>query len=101
MNSEYTTSPTADGGVVVPARALDADNDGAPDYLTAEVVDGPQTALQMIPRWLRLTLYAAYAVGGPVLIYLQGRGLVGADELALWAGVGSVLGLTAAGNVTR
>lgn len=79
-------------------RALDADNDGQPDYLTAE--DSPRTALQAIPRGLRLSLYVLYAVGGVVLIYLKDKGLVGADELGLWAGVGAVFGITAAGNVS-
>ena len=93
------TSPTADGGVVSPPRALDADGDGRGDYLTAEVEESPRTALQAIPKSVRLTLYVLYAVGGVVLIYLEAKGIVGADELALWAGIGSVFGVTAAGNV--
>ena len=103
MNDEYTTSPTTDGGVVVPARALDADRDGQPDYLTAEVIEveeSPRTALQAIPRGVRLGLYVAYALAGPVLIYLSAKGYVGTDEWALYAGVGTVFGITASGNVT-
>lgn len=93
-----------------PSRALDADGDGQPDFadgtpvsIDGEVSDGvvvatPQSTLEAIPKPVRQGLYIVYAVGGPVLIYLQSRGLVGESELALWAGVGSVLGLTALGN---
>ena len=98
MTDEYLTSPTDDGGVVVPARALDADRDGQPDY--TEVEESPRTALQAIPRGVRLGLYVAYALAGPVLIYLSAKGYVGTDEWALYAGVGTVFGITASGNVT-
>jgi len=100
VTDEYLTSPTDDGGVVVPARALDADGDGQPDYLTAEVEESPRTALQAIPKPVRLTLYVVYALAGPVLIYLSAKGYVGTDEWALYAGVGTVFGITASGNVT-
>ena len=96
---EFTTSPTDDGGVIVPARALDADGDGQPDY-ALEFEESPRTALQAIPNPVRLTLYVAYALAGPVLIYLSAKGIVGADEWALYAGVGTVFGITASGNVT-
>ena len=95
---EFTTSPTDDGGVIVPARALDADRDGQPDYAAPEE-ESPRTALQAIPRGVRLGLYVAYALAGPVLIYLSAKGIVGADEWALYAGVGTVFGITASGNV--
>lgn len=95
---EFTTRPTDDGGVVVPARALDADNDGHPDYAPDD--ESPRTALQAIPRGVRLGLYVAYALAGPVLIYLTAKGIVGTDEWALYAGVGTVFGITASGNVT-
>lgn len=98
MFDEYTTSPTGDGGVVFPPRALDADGDGHPDYTEAE--EGPRTALQAIPKPVRITLYVVYALAGPVLIYLSSKGYVGADEWALYAGVGTVFGITASGNVT-
>ena len=93
--------PTEDGGVVVgdnyhPERYADADGDGQPDGR-----EDARTVLQLIPTPVRLALYTMYALGGPVLIYLQACGLVGPDELALWAGIGTVLGITAAGNVTR
>ena len=93
-----------------PKRALDADNDGLGDYaggtpvsIYGQVSDGvvvatPQSTLEAIPKPVRQALYIVYALGGPVLIYLQSRGIVGESELALWAGVGSVLGLTALGN---
>ena len=97
---EFTTSPTDDGGVVVPARALDADGDGQPDYSALEFEESPRTALQAIPKGVRLGLYVAYALAGPVLIYLSAKGIVGTDEWALYAGVGTVFGITASGNVT-
>ena len=99
--TEFTTSPTDDCGVVVPARALDADGDGTPDYAELEVEESPRTALQAIPKGVRLGLYVAYALIGPVLIYLSAKGYVGTDEWALYAGVGTVFGITASGNVTR
>ena len=99
--TEFTTSPTDDGGVVVPARALDADGDGQPDYAVLEFEESPRTALQAIPKGVRLGLYVAYALIGPVLIYLSAKGYVGTDEWALYAGVGTVFGITASGNVTR
>lgn len=99
MTDEYRTSPTSDGGVVFPARALDADNDGRPDYAPGD--ESPRTALQAIPKGVRLGLYVTYALAGPVLIYLSAKGVVGADEWALYAGVGTVFGITASGNVTR
>ena len=42
--TEYTTSPTDDGGVVVPAHALDADGDGRPDYAEPTQVRFPMRA---------------------------------------------------------
>jgi len=96
---EYNTSPTDDGGVVFPPRALDADGDGQPDYAVLEVEESPRTALQAIPKGVRLGLYVAYALAGPVLIYLSAKGIVGTDEWALYAGVGTVFGITASGNV--
>ena len=50
MSDEYTTSPTDDGGAVVPARTIDADADGRPDYST--------------PRLLRTIAPYAKAVAG-------------------------------------
>lgn len=99
MTDEYLTSPTKDGGVVFPARALDADNDGHPDYAPED--EPPRTALQAIPKGVRLGLYVAYALAGPMLIYLSAKGIVGTDEWALYAGLGTVFGVTASGNVTR
>lgn len=32
--TDFTTSPTDDGGAITPPRALDADGDGRPDYST-------------------------------------------------------------------
>ena len=94
---EQTSRDTDGGHTAPPQRYLDADGDGVPD----EKPESAKTALQAIPRPVRLGLYAAYALGGPVLIYLQAKSLVGPEELALWAAVGSVFGVTAAGNVSQ
>ena len=103
--TEPQTYPTDDGGVIAghvpPRRTIDADGDGQPDYSELEVEESPRTALQAIPKGVRLGLYVAYALIGPVLIYLSAKGYVGTDEWALYAGVGTVFGITASGNVTR
>lgn len=101
--TDFTTSPTDDGGAITPPRALDADGDGRPDYTveTVLVEEAVPTALQRIPRGVRIALYAAYAIAGPLLAHLAAKGYIGADELTLYATLGPVLGITAAGNVTR
>lgn len=68
------------------------------DQITAE--NAGRTALQAIPRPARLGVYLGYAVLGPVLGYLQSKGMVGPDEWVLYVGLGSIFGVTAAGNVT-
>lgn len=97
---------TPDGlHIVYPAhKALEAQETlMADDYtpereqLTSESI-GVHTALESIPRPVRLALYVVYAIGGPVLIYLSAKGAIGPDELGLWAGIGTVFGITAAGN---
>lgn len=76
-----------------------------PERAAEPVEDAPeqavQTALQRIPTPARLALYAGYALAGPVLIYLSVKGVIGPDEWMLYAGLGTVLGVTASGNVTR
>lgn len=57
--------------------------------------------LEKIPAKVRLALYLAYALAGPVLIYTAARGWTGNDEYALYVGIGTALGLTAAANVSR
>lgn len=57
--------------------------------------------LAMIPPHVRLGIYVVYGVGSLVVTYLVARGTWGGDELALWTGIGSLLGLTAASNVDR
>jgi hypothetical protein len=52
-----------------------------------------------IPARYRLVAYVVYGVGSLVMTYLGARHLVGADEMALWSGLGVLLGLTAASNV--
>lgn len=55
--------------------------------------------LQSIPAKVRVALYLAYALAGPVLIYTAARGWTGESEYALYVGLGAALGLTAASNV--
>lgn len=54
--------------------------------------------LTSIPANVRLALYVLYALLGPVLIYTASRGWTGEAEYALYVGVGTALGLTAASN---
>jgi predicted Kef-type K+ transport protein len=56
---------------------------------------------QAIPAKVRFFAYVAYLIAGPVLIYTSAKGWTGDDEWALYAGLGTVFGLTAAGNVFR
>ena len=62
--SEYETSPTPDGGVVNPPRALDADGDGAPDYST------PPTLADREPLAIRGAIVAAVTAGLHLLVVL-------------------------------
>lgn len=55
--------------------------------------------LQVIPDRVRTTLYLVWALLGPVLIYTAAKGWTGEPEYALWVGLGTALGLTAASNV--
>jgi len=55
--------------------------------------------LKKIPAKYRRPAYIVWAIGSLVLIYLKANGHRVGDELALWNGVGSVLGFTAAANV--
>ena len=57
--------------------------------------------LAAIPRNVRIGLYLAYAVVGPVLIYTAARGWTGDAEYALYVGLGAALGVTAASNATE
>lgn len=59
----------------------------------------PTNPLSLIPAPARIAAYLVYAVGGVLLTYLESRGVVGAAELTAWAGLGAVLGVTAASNV--
>ena len=55
--------------------------------------------LQAIPAKWRLALYIAYAVGSVVVTYLAAKHIIGAEEVALWTGLGAAFGVTAASNV--
>lgn len=57
--------------------------------------------LQNIPTRARVVLYVAYALLGPVLIYTAAKGWTGESEYALYVGIGTALGLTAAANARR
>lgn len=56
--------------------------------------------LRLIPRAGRIGLYLGYAVAGPVLVYTSAKGWTGEAEYALYVGVGTALGLTAASNAS-
>ena len=102
--TEPETYPTADGGRItghIPTRYQDADHDGHPDIRDGITPDDARTLLERIPRWARGALYIGYALTGPILIYLTAKHLIGTDEWILYAGVGSVFGITAAGNTKR
>lgn len=55
--------------------------------------------LSQIPGKYRVAFYLTYAVGGCVMTYLVSKGSLGTDEAALYTGIGSVFGVTAASNV--
>lgn len=54
--------------------------------------------LTKIPTRYRWLAYIVYGVGSVVVTYLAAKGHVGADEIALWTGIGAVFGVTAAAN---
>ena len=99
---EFTTSPTDDGGVVVPARALDADGDGQPDYREPTQVRYPwraavRTALAVLVG-LSLVLPIAWGI---VNDELARAGWVLTDPVAAVV-VAVIAGVSAAaGIVTR
>lgn len=55
--------------------------------------------LQAIPAKWRLALYIIFSVGSVVVTYLAAKHIIGAEEVALWTGLGAAFGLTAASNV--
>ena len=58
--------------------------------------------LAMIPAAYRAALYVVAGLANLVVIYLAATGRVGANEVALIAGIVSFLGLSTAGsNLTR
>lgn len=57
-----------------------------------------QNPLEAVPEKFRLALYSLYAVAGPVLIYLGSQDITGEAEYALYVGIGTVFGITAASN---
>ena len=55
--------------------------------------------LARIPESVRLIAYLVYAALGPILLWAKVRGWVGQEEVDLWVGLGTALGLTAASNI--
>lgn len=55
--------------------------------------------LKAIPPQMRLLLYVVYGIGSVVATYLGAKSYIGAEELALWTGIGAVFSLTAGSNV--
>lgn len=53
---------------------------------------------QRIPEKVRFVIYVLYVIAGPVLIYLNAKGITGEEEYTLYIGVGVALGITAASN---
>lgn len=56
--------------------------------------------LARIPEPIRLVAYLVYAALGPILLWAKARGWAGQEEVDLWVGLGTALGLTAASNIT-
>lgn len=59
----------------------------------------PDNPLSRIPARARQALYIVYAIAGPLLVYTASRGWTGDAEYALYVGIGTALGLTAASNI--
>ena len=53
------------------------------------------------PAEVRRIAYYVYAIGSLVMAYLSAKGHVGLDEMALYAGLGTLFGFTAGGNVNE
>ena len=100
--TEYTTSPTDDGGVVVPAHALDADGDGQPDYAEPTQVRFPWRAAvrtgMAVLVGLSLVLPVAWGI---VNEELAKHGWVVSAPLAAFVATLIAIVSVAAGIVTR
>ena len=81
-----------------PTRALDADNDGAPDYLTAEVVEFTPAELVSIPPLPRTVLYYLLALANAVAVPLVAAGKLDGLTVLIILNVASVFGFTLAAN---
>lgn len=51
-------------------------------------------------RNLRLILYIVTAIGAPVIAYLNATGVIGENEITLWAGLTTVVAAIAGFNIT-
>ena len=52
-----------------------------------------------VPEKLRGLLYIIVMVGGPIVAYAMDKEWIGAQELALWAGITSIVSLIARFNL--
>lgn len=52
-----------------------------------------------VPEKLRGLLYIIVMVGGPIVAYAMDKGWIGAQELALWTGLTSIVALIARFNL--
>lgn len=91
-------------------EALDETSVTAPDAATVTVTAAPEgggvitvedraALLQRIPPWVRGALYVLVAVGSVLIAYAVTKRVIGADEVVLWLGITSALGIVAAGNL--
>lgn len=53
------------------------------------------------PPKVRAALYALTALGGPVVVYLLAKGIIGNLEMALWTGEVTAVSLMAGFNVMK
>lgn len=71
----------------------------APEGGGVITVEDRAALLQRIPPWVRGALYVAVAIGSVLVAYAVSKHVIGADEVVLWLGITSALGIVAAGNL--
>jgi hypothetical protein len=52
-----------------------------------------------LPKWIRVAVYVLNIIAGPAVIYLLDKGLIGADEVKLWAAEVTAMATLAGLNV--
>lgn len=55
----------------------------------------------LLPPVVRFWIYVVFGLGSVVVTYLTAKEVIGLDEVALWTGLGTVVGATSASNVDR